>query len=156
MVTGKLATGWLISHEKNWFDSAVNNNGAVSPVMRATASNTPVTMPLTDAFNVIDVTIFHFGVQSEKAASRSAFGTSRSMFSVVRITIGICSNASAITPAQPLKRPECATTTAYTKKPITIDGADNRMSLIKRVRLASQRLSPYSARYTPARTPSGV
>src|SRR5476649_1179933 len=119
-----------MSHEKNWLDSAVKSSGAVSPVMRATASKTPVTMPLTDAFSVIEQIIFHFGVPSAKAASRSAFGTSRSMFSVVRITMGICSNASAITPGQPLNRPICATTSAYTNKPITIDGADNKMSLV--------------------------
>ena len=65
-----------------------------------------------EAFSVIDSTIFHFGVPSANAASRNAFGTSFSMFSVVRITIGICSNASANTPAQPLKCPIFATTSA--------------------------------------------
>ena len=69
-------------------------------------------MPAIDAFSVIDNTIFHFGVPSAKAASRIAFGTSFSMFSVVRITIGICSSASASTPAQPLKWPIFATTSA--------------------------------------------
>lgn len=112
IVTGRFAIGWLMSSEKNWFDSAVNSSGAVSPAIRATASSTPVKIPLSDARSVIASTIRHFGVPSAMAASRSEFGTSFSMFSVVRITIGICSNASATTPAQPLKRPAFATTIA--------------------------------------------
>lgn len=156
IVTGRFAIGWLMSAEKNWFDSAVKSSGAVSPAMRATASSTPVTIPPTDARSVIFRIIRHFGVPSANAASRSAFGTSFSMFSVVRITIGICSSASAITPAQPLKWPDFATTSAYTNSPTTIDGADSRMSLMKRITLASQLFWPYSARYTPARMPIGV
>jgi len=31
---------------QNWLLSAVNSSGAVSPLMRATASSSPVTMPL--------------------------------------------------------------------------------------------------------------
>ena len=135
-----------MSTEKNWFDSAVNSSGAVSPAIRATASSTPVMIPPTDARSVIFSTMRHFGVPSAKAASRSAFGTSFSMFSVVRITIGICSSASAITPAQPEKRPDFATTIAYTNRPMTIDGADSRMSLMKRIVLASRFFWPYSAR----------
>ncbi|MNH18425.1 hypothetical protein D3C78_1579000 [compost metagenome] len=69
-----------------------------------------------------------------------------SMFSVVRITIGICNRASAIIPAQPEKCSIFATTTVYTNRPTTIDGADNRISLIKRITSASQDLRPYSAR----------
>ena len=37
--------GFVMSVEKNWLFSAVNSSGAVSPLTRATASSTPVTMP---------------------------------------------------------------------------------------------------------------
>ncbi|MNN75582.1 hypothetical protein D3C81_1918980 [compost metagenome] len=60
-------------------------------------------IPEMDAFSVIAEIIFHFGVPSAYAASRRLSGTSFSIFSVVRITIGTCSSASAITPAQPEK-----------------------------------------------------
>ena len=43
MVTGRLAMGCDKSLVQNWFDSAVNSRGAVSPAMRATANITPVT-----------------------------------------------------------------------------------------------------------------
>ena len=114
--------------------------------MRATASSTPVITPAYDALSVIDRIIFHLGVPSAMAASRIALGTRLSMFSVVRTTIGICSSASAITPAMPEKCCTRATTTAYTNRPITMDGADSRMSLMKRVALASIDVLPYSAR----------
>ena len=45
MTTGRLATGAFILLLQNWLLSAVNSSGAVSPLMRATASSTPVTMP---------------------------------------------------------------------------------------------------------------
>src|ERR1700722_11598794 len=46
MTTGRLAIGWPRLLLQNWLLSAVNRSGAVSPLMRATASNSPVTMPL--------------------------------------------------------------------------------------------------------------
>ncbi|MNC51959.1 hypothetical protein D3C75_1012770 [compost metagenome] len=88
---------------QNWLESDVNSSGAVSPAIRAIASNTPVIIPETEAFSVMAEIIFHFGVPNAYAASRRLSGTSFSMFSVVRITIGTCNNASAITPAQPEK-----------------------------------------------------
>ena len=45
MTTGRLAIGALRSVLQNWLLSAVNSSGAVSPLMRATASSTPVIMP---------------------------------------------------------------------------------------------------------------
>jgi len=36
-------------------------------------------------------------------------------------------------PAQPENDERCATTNAYTNRPITIEGADNMMSVTKRV-----------------------
>ena len=43
--TGALAIGPLRSELQYWLFSAVNSNGAVSPLMRARASSTPVVMP---------------------------------------------------------------------------------------------------------------
>src|SRR5690606_2821493 len=45
MTTGRLARGAFMFMDMNWLLSAVNSSGAVSPEMRATASNTPVIMP---------------------------------------------------------------------------------------------------------------
>src|ERR1700742_3959727 len=42
------------------------------------------------------------------------------------------------------------------KSPSTIEGADNRMSLMKRIVSPISRLLAYSARYVPAPTPIGV
>ena len=46
ITTGRLAIGALRSVLQNWLLSAVNSSGAVSPLMRATASSRPVSMPL--------------------------------------------------------------------------------------------------------------
>ena len=45
ITTGRLAIGAFMSVLQNWLLSAVNSSGAVSPLMRATASRMPVTMP---------------------------------------------------------------------------------------------------------------
>ncbi len=45
MTTGRLGIGAFMFMLKNWLLSAVKRSGAVSPLMRATASRTPVTMP---------------------------------------------------------------------------------------------------------------
>ena len=45
MTTGRLAIGALRSVLQNWLLSDVNRSGAVSPLIRAIASNTPVIMP---------------------------------------------------------------------------------------------------------------
>jgi alpha-D-ribose 1-methylphosphonate 5-triphosphate synthase subunit PhnH len=88
---------------QNWLLSAVNNSGAVSPLMRATASNTPVMIPARAARSVTKLITFHCGAPSAAAASRNVLGTRRNMFSVVRITIGITSMDKASAPAQPEK-----------------------------------------------------
>ena len=95
---------------------------------------------------VMRLITFHLGAPRAYAASRRPAGTSSNMFSVVRITTGMTISASAITPAQPEKCLYRATTTAYTNRPMTIDGADSRMSLTKRVVAPSQPLGSYSAR----------
>ena len=43
--TGRLGIGAFMLTLKNWLLSAVKSKGAVSPLTRATASNTPVTIP---------------------------------------------------------------------------------------------------------------
>ena len=45
MVTGRFAIVLVRFSLKNWFESAVNNSGAVSPATRAVASSTPVIRP---------------------------------------------------------------------------------------------------------------
>ena len=45
ITTGTLAIGFVTSVLQYWLLSAVNSSGAVSPLMRASASSTPVTMP---------------------------------------------------------------------------------------------------------------
>ncbi len=46
ITTGRFAIGAFRLVLQNWLLSAVNSSGAVSPLMRATASSSPVTMPL--------------------------------------------------------------------------------------------------------------
>ena len=133
MVTGRLAIGSFRLSDQNWLDNAVKSSGAVSPAIRATASNTPVSTPARAARRVtLEITTL-FGAPRAKAASRSVLGMSCNMFSVVRTTTGRTISASASTPDQAENLPVCATTTAYTKRPITIDGADSSRSLMKRV-----------------------
>ena len=68
------------------------------------------------------------------------------MFSVVRITTGITSNAKATDPAQPEKPPNGTTSMTDTNMPITMEGADSKMSFTKRVTWPSQPCLLYSAR----------
>ena len=88
ITTGRLAMGLLMSALKNWLLSAVNNKGAVSPLMRATANNRPVITPLLAARKVTDRDTFHRGAPNANAASRKLPGTKRNMFSVVRMITG--------------------------------------------------------------------
>ena len=97
---------------KNWLFSAVNSRGAVSPLMRATASSRPVITPLRAARRVTMVDTFQRGAPSAKAASRRLPGTRRNMFSVVRTTTGTAISDSARLPAQPEKLPTVATAIA--------------------------------------------
>ena len=84
---------------KNWLFNAVNNNGAVSPLIRATASNKPVITPLLAARKVMKVDTFQRGAPKPKAASRKLPGTKRNMFSVVRMTTGTAISDKAKLPA---------------------------------------------------------
>ena len=112
IVTGKLAMGLDKSEVQNWLLNDVNNNGAVSPAIRAIASKIPVTTPARAALRVTPMMTFHLGEPSAYAASRKALGINSSMFSVVRMTTGITIKASANTPAQPEKLLNLDTTTA--------------------------------------------
>ena len=77
------------------------------------------------------------GRPSAAAASRSGLGTSSSMSSVVRATMGVTISASAIEPASAEKWPIGTTTSSYTNRPMMIDGALSRMSLMKRTTVVS-------------------
>jgi hypothetical protein len=104
--------GALRSRLQNWLLSAVNRSGAVSPLMRATASSTPVTMPALAARYATLRIITALGIPKAAVASRNALGTSNSMSSVVRTTTGITITASATAPASPEKCPIGATMTS--------------------------------------------
>ena len=64
IVTGRLAIGLPRSLVQNWFDSAVNSSGAVSPDTRASASKMPVITPAQADLSVIVMITRHFGVPS--------------------------------------------------------------------------------------------
>src|SRR5690606_26986967 len=93
ITTGRLAIGPPMSVLKNWLLSAVNSSGAVSPLMRATASSKPVMTPLLAARSVTMSETFQRGAPRAKAASRRLPGTRRNMFSVVRTTTGMAIRA---------------------------------------------------------------
>src|SRR5579863_5444533 len=153
---GILAIGRNKLVEKNWLFRAVKRSGAVSPVMRAKPINMPVRMPARAAFQVTLVITTQAGAPNATAASRISLPTRLSISSVVRTMIGIIRIASATLPANAEKCPIGATTMAYANKPISIDGALNMMSLIKRTRLAVRLRKPYSASHVPAIRPIGT
>ena len=90
----------------------MNSKGAVSPLMRATASNRPVITPLRAARKLTMMATFQRGAPRENAASRKLPGTRRSMFSVVRTTTGTAISDKARLPAYPEKLPTVATAIA--------------------------------------------
>ena len=133
MATGRFAIGAFMSADQNWLFNAVKSSGAVSPLIRATASITPVITPPLTARSATMRTTFHCGAPNAAAASLSVEGTKFNMLSVVRTTTGIAMSANATDPAQPEKCFALATITAYTNSPKIIEGADNKISLTKRV-----------------------
>ena len=101
MTTGRLAIGALRSRLQNWLLSAVKSSGAVSPLMRATASSTPVIDagargPIGHARDHVRA---RHAERGGGLAQRGS-GTSSSMSSVVRTTTGMTITASATAPAQ--------------------------------------------------------
>ena len=81
------------------------SSGAVSPATRATASMTPVTMPAIAVGSTTLMIVRHLGTPRAYDASRSSSGTSLSISSVERTTIGIISTDSAIEPPMPIRTP---------------------------------------------------
>ena len=71
------------------------SSGAVSPITRARPSTTPVAMPLNAVGRTTLRIVFHFGTPSAYEASRRLSGTSLSISSVERSTIGSISSTRA-------------------------------------------------------------
>src|SRR5439155_7494651 len=143
---------------------ATRITGAVSPAARAMASMTPVMMPGAAVGSTILRMVFHFGMPSAYAPSRSAVGTSRNISSADRTTVGSISTDRASEAANPvwLGRPSglnsgetTCTQNASTNRPATIDGIPVITSTKKRTARA-RRPRPYSTTYTAPATPSGM
>jgi len=103
----------------------------------------------------IDKVVRHWGMPSPKAASRTACGTSKSISSVARHTVGIIMIANATPPAKAEKCLCCTTTKPQATIPITIEGTPFRTSAVNLTSRPS-RPRPNSARYTPAPIPMGT
>ena len=127
---------------------AVSSSGAVSPMTREIESMTPVVMPAMEVGRTTFAMVRHFGTPSAYDASRSSFGTSRSISSVERTTTGIISTASAIEPMMPMRMPgpKKSANSAYANRPATIDGMPVMTSTRKVMPRASRFPAPYSTR----------
>ena len=106
------------------------------------------------------------GTMTEKAArarvaprardpSRRLPGTRFRSSSVVRVMMGIIMNPRASPPASAEKCFTGSTARPYAKMPMTIDGTPFSTSAVKRTSDANG-FFPYSDRYTPAITPTGM
>ena len=125
----------------------VISSGAVSPITRAIASITPVTMPAIDVRSTTLTTVSHLGTPRAYEASRSSFGTSRSISSTERMTTGVMRTASATAPMSPDRYagPMMSVNSAKANRPATIDG----MPVITSTRNVIPRATgprPYSTR----------
>ena len=105
--------------------------GPVSPVMRASASRTPVMMPLRAARYATCTVTFHLGTPSDAAASRSWPGLG-SASSVGRTTTGRAMTAKGDRSGPGREMPEGHDHQLYTNRP-NIEGASSRMSSTKRM-----------------------
>jgi hypothetical protein len=72
---------------------------------RAIASMTPVVMPAIEVGRTTLTIVSHFGTPRAYEASRSSFGTRRSISSLERTTTGIIRTDRAIAPAKPIRTP---------------------------------------------------
>ena len=81
------------------------SSGAVSPMTRAIASVMPVMMPASAVGRTTFTIVFHFGTPRAYDASRRSVGTSLSISSAERTTIGIISSESATPPPRPMCTP---------------------------------------------------
>src|SRR5581483_536910 len=86
------------SNFRNWLPNAVNRSGAVSPAARATDRSAPVITPAVAAGTISWSDTRQRGSPSARPDSRRPGGMRRTALSVVRITIGSISTASAIAP----------------------------------------------------------
>ena len=89
------------------------SSGAVSPMIRASPSRTPVMMPENAVGSTTLTIVFHLGTPRAYDASRSSLGTSFSISSVERTTTGIISSTRARQTAKPTRwKPNVVTQTA--------------------------------------------
>jgi hypothetical protein len=89
------------------------NTGAVSPMIRARARATPVSMPESAVGMTTLMIVFHLGTPRAYDASRRSSGTIRSISSDDRTTTGTISRTSASDTAKALRsKPKVAIHTA--------------------------------------------
>jgi len=118
-------TSWFVSERGE-------EEGAVSPATRATDSMIPVTIPLFAAGTTMDRIVRARVAPRPSDASRSEFGTRRSISSVVRSTMGIAMIPSAAPPAS--RRSACtATRKRHTRE--TDDHGRNPVQHVRRKRI---------------------
>src|SRR5947208_13212055 len=89
ITTGRLAMGAARLLLQNWLLSAVNSSGAVSPLMRATASSRPVRMPLRAAGQMTLGIVRQGDAPMAGEAAFIPWGTRGSRCSVVRTGTGM-------------------------------------------------------------------
>ena len=159
----KAKTGRFSMRPANGFQLTVENvpvvmsRGAVSPITRATATITPVMMPAEAVGRTTLTTVRHFGTPRAYDDSRRPLGTTFSISSVERTTIGIISTDSATAPITPSRMPgpRKSANSANANRPATIDGIPV-MTSTKKMRADLSRPRPYSFRYTAAMIPIGT
>ncbi len=116
----------------------------------------PVVMPPMAVGITTRTMVSHFGMPRARLASRSSFGTSLSISSVERTTVGIIRMVRARLPAKPVYgMSRTRIHTVRTKRPATIEGTPIITST-KKVTILASRLPPYSTRKTAVRTPIGA
>ena len=136
-----LAIGAFMSALQNWLLSAVKSSGAVSPGHSRDCEQDSGNHTASDGLqgDLED----HFPHRRAKGHCGLAQAARRAgACSVVRTTTGSqLTRGQRSCPSE--KCPTCATYTVVTKSPMTIDGAESRMSLMKRVTRAIQPFFPY-------------
>jgi len=98
MINVSDAAGSLMLVIMNWLPKDVNSNGAVSPIMRATASAIPVTTPPLAELRRMYTNVFAREIPSANPPSLIAEETSFNASWVEIATIGIIMKPSAIPP----------------------------------------------------------
>jgi hypothetical protein len=91
--------GWFKPWKKYLLPKMVIIRGAVSPAIRATARSVPVSKPALAVGNTTLRVVRHLWAPRARDASLTLLGTSYRDSSVVRATIGIRMNDSAMAPA---------------------------------------------------------